>query len=66
MPLRLLVEGSAFDPETIEIMSAAYEGVCITLGLADRTDPLGNWSQRKSSNSPSAAKVIRVAYTEKP
>ena len=31
---------AAFDPETIEIMSAAYEGACEALNLADRTNPL--------------------------
>ncbi len=40
MPLRHLLQGSAFDPDTIEVISAAYEGVCKTLGLVDRTDPL--------------------------
>ena len=40
MPLRHLLHGSVFGPETIEVMSAAYEGVCKTLGLADRTDPI--------------------------
>jgi hypothetical protein len=34
MPLRHLLQGSVFGPETIEVMSAAYEG------LADRTDPI--------------------------
>jgi hypothetical protein len=31
---------AVFDPETIEIMSTAYEGVCEALNLADRTNPL--------------------------
>ena len=50
---------AAFDPETIEIMSTAYEGVCEALNLADRTNPLTYLSQRKSSNWPSAGNVIK-------
>ena len=40
MPFSHLVQRDAFDPDTIEIMSAAYEGACKALGLADRSDPL--------------------------
>jgi hypothetical protein len=35
-----LIQGDSFDPDTIEIMSAAYEGACKALGLADRSDSL--------------------------
>jgi hypothetical protein len=40
MPLSQLIQGEAFDPEAIEIISAAYEGACKALGLVDRSDPL--------------------------
>lgn len=30
--------GRAFDPETIEVMSRAYQAACRKLGLADRDD----------------------------
>ena len=40
MPFRHLIQEATFDPEAIEIMSAAYEGVCKALSLADRDDPL--------------------------
>lgn len=40
MPFSQIVQDETFDPDTIEIMSAAYVGACKALGLADRTDPL--------------------------
>jgi hypothetical protein len=40
MPFRHLIQDATFDPEAIEIMSAAYNGVCKVLNLADRNDPL--------------------------
>jgi hypothetical protein len=40
MAFRQLVQDATFDPEAIEVMSAAYEGVCKTLGLTDHTDPI--------------------------
>ena len=33
MPIRLFLEGQAFDPETIRIMSEALESVCERMGL---------------------------------
>ena len=40
MPFRHLIQDATFDPAAIEIMSAAYEGVCKALNLVDRDDPL--------------------------
>jgi hypothetical protein len=40
MPIRPYIEGDAFDPEIIQIMSAAYEETCRKLQLVDRTDPI--------------------------
>ncbi len=40
MPFRNVIHDGTFDPETLEIMSAAYDGVCKYLNLADRDDPL--------------------------
>jgi hypothetical protein len=40
MAFRHLIHDATFDPETLEIMSAAYNGVCKNLNLADRDDPL--------------------------
>jgi hypothetical protein len=34
------LRNEAFDPETIEDMSAAFTDACKTLGLIDRADPL--------------------------
>jgi hypothetical protein len=39
MPIRPFLSGQAFDPEMIEVMSAAFTTVCASLGLADRDDP---------------------------
>lgn len=36
---RLIASGS-FDPEAIEVMTAAYENALIDLGLVERSDPL--------------------------
>jgi hypothetical protein len=30
----------AFDPETIQVMSSAFEKACTSLGLSDRADPI--------------------------
>lgn len=40
MPIRPLFAGQAFDPETVEAMSDAFDDVCAALGLADRADPI--------------------------
>jgi hypothetical protein len=38
MPIRDFIGGRSFDPETIDIISRAFLGVCEDLGLNDRTD----------------------------
>jgi hypothetical protein len=38
VPIRAFLQGKSFDPETIEIMNAAFIGVCTDLGLSDKTD----------------------------
>ena len=38
MPMRSFVSDRSFDPEAIEIMNAAFVGVCSDLGLSDKTD----------------------------
>lgn len=39
MPIRALLGGKSFDPETIKTMNAAFLGVCADLGLTDKADP---------------------------
>jgi hypothetical protein len=39
MPIRHFLDGQAFDPETIGLMSDAFTSVCADLGLVDRDDP---------------------------
>jgi hypothetical protein len=36
---RLIANGS-FEPEEIEVMTAAYEAALVALGLVDRDDPI--------------------------
>jgi hypothetical protein len=38
MPIGAFLQGKSFDPETIEIMNAAFVGVCADLGLSDTSD----------------------------
>lgn len=38
MPITPFLRNHAFEPEQIEIMSAAFVDACAVLGLADRTD----------------------------
>ena len=40
MPLNPLLQGSAFGPDDIAIITAAFESVCQQLGVRDRSDPL--------------------------
>ena len=47
MPFREVVEDGTFDPEVIEVMSVAYEGVCKALNLVDRSDPITMPSRRR-------------------
>ena len=39
MPMARLLNGSAFSPDDITILSAAFEDALRTLGLTDRADP---------------------------
>jgi hypothetical protein len=38
MPIREFFGGRSFDPETIDLMNAAFVKVCDDLGLRDKTD----------------------------
>jgi hypothetical protein len=40
MPIRNFIDGEAFDPETIDVMSKALANACTSLGLVDRDDPV--------------------------
>jgi hypothetical protein len=40
MPIRPYLQGQAFDPESIGVMSAAFENACRQLGILDRHDAL--------------------------
>ncbi len=40
MPIRQLLERSAFPPEEVERIAAAYEAALRKLGLVDRNDPV--------------------------
>jgi len=47
MPLTPFLKGASFDPQAIEAMTAAFEAVCRSLQLVDRTDPLTEIVARK-------------------
>lgn len=47
MPLIRLLQHSAFEPEMIAVMSAAFEQACRELGLAATEDPLREIVARK-------------------
>jgi hypothetical protein len=40
MPIRAMLKGSAFNPEQISEVAAAFESVLADLNLVDRTDPI--------------------------
>lgn len=47
MPLIRLLQNSAFEPELIKVMSAAFDQACGQLGLAKTEDPLREIVARK-------------------
>ena len=40
MAIYRLIANGPFEPEEIEVMTAAYEAALVDLGLADRDDPI--------------------------
>jgi hypothetical protein len=54
MPLTPFLKEATFDPEAIKAMSAAFEGVCESLHLVNRSDAMTEIVARK---------VIEVAGT---
>jgi hypothetical protein len=54
MPLTPFLREATFDPKAIEAMSAAFEAVCASLQLVNRSDPITEIVARK---------VIEVAGT---
>ena len=47
MPIIPLLQGRAFGPEDIKVMSTAFEGALNALGLMDRADPLNDLVAKK-------------------
>ncbi len=37
MPIRPYLAGKSFDPETLAILNAAFQGACADLGVTDQT-----------------------------
>lgn len=54
MPLTPFLKGAVFDPKEIEAMSAAFEAICESLKLLNRSDPITEIVARK---------VVEVAGT---
>ena len=55
---RMLSSG-AFDPDTVNAMTTAYEHVCAALDLVDRTDPLKEVIAKAIIEHARAASVMR-------
>jgi hypothetical protein len=47
VPLYRLLQNCAFEPAAVDAMSAAFEDVCRTLGLAELSDPLRDMVAKK-------------------
>jgi hypothetical protein len=47
MPIKRMLDSSAFDPAAVTALTNAYEGVCAALQLADRTNPLAEVVAKK-------------------
>ena len=47
MPIVRLLKGRAFDPESVQVIVAAYEEARQALGLVDPSDPLTETVARK-------------------
>jgi hypothetical protein len=47
VPIYRLLQSSAFDADTVRLLGDAFEEVCLTLGLAERNDPLRDTVARK-------------------
>jgi hypothetical protein len=37
MPIRAFIAGKSFDPATLDMLNAAFAGVCADLGVGDNT-----------------------------
>ena len=66
MAIYRLLKFSAFQPDEITCMTAAYEDALRVLQLADRPDPLTGWLLRKSLRQRNSANVIPSGYAIKP
>jgi len=47
MPVTRLSQGLAFDPAAIQVMTAAYDSACRSLGLKGHADPLNEIVAKK-------------------
>jgi hypothetical protein len=64
VPLYRLLQNCAFEPAAIEVMSAAFEDVCRTLGLAELSDPLRDLVAKKVIELAQRGERDRVRLTE--
>jgi len=62
MPITPFLAGQAFDPETIENMSAALIEACDAFSCELATIRRRDLSPRKSSNGRSAASAIPICF----
>jgi hypothetical protein len=62
VPIIPLLQGRAFGPEDIKVMSTAFKGALNALGLMDAPIRSTSLSPRRSSKSPKQASVILADY----
>ncbi len=62
MPITPFLARQSFDPEAIEIMSAAFVGACDALHLKVGDDPATRFVAEKTSNGRSAASAIPMCF----
>jgi hypothetical protein len=68
VPIRAFLAGKSFDPETIDILNAAFLGACADLGVTDKTPHARETVAKKvielaaESNNPRAIRAAVVAF----
>jgi hypothetical protein len=58
LPIYRFLQGCAFEPEHIGVMTTAFEDACRELGLTERDDPLRVWWRKPLSGALKPASVM--------
>ena len=65
MPLLKMLEGTAYDSDTIAVISEAYESARRDLGLTDRTNLITDTLARKITEVARTASAIPTAFVKR-